>query len=67
MFVGKIIELHYHNPQLLEYGSYQIDHILVNQMRVSFSKVEGGVIVPRELIKKQDSPIIQLDVYLKAI
>jgi cellobiose phosphorylase len=67
MFANKIIELCYHNPQHLEYGSYLIDSILLNEKPVSYSRVENGVIVSREIIKKQTSPIIQLDVYLKKL
>jgi cellobiose phosphorylase len=67
MFANKIIELRYHNPQLLEYGSYQIDTILLNEKLVSFAHDKYGAILSRETISKQDSPIIQLDVYMKKI
>jgi cellobiose phosphorylase len=67
MFAEKIIELRYYNPQHLEYGNYQIGSILLNEKPVSYSKVENGAIVPKELVKNQDSPTIQLDVYLKSI
>ena len=67
MFANKIVELRYHNLLHLEYGSYQIDSILLNENTVSYTKVKNGAIVPREIIMKQDSPIIQLDVYLRKI
>ena len=67
MFADKMIKLRYDNPQHLEYGSYQIDSILLNEKPVSYSRVDNGAIIPREIIKKPVSPIIQLDVYLKEI
>lgn len=65
IFANKIIELHYHNPEHLEYGSYVVDSILLNKKPVSYSSIKNGATVQRQIIKKQYSPIIQFDIYLK--
>jgi len=54
LFAGRILELVFHNPQLLDYGDYQIEQLKINEMNEEFIKSNESVVVPREVITSLD-------------
>ncbi len=67
LFAGKTIELCYQNLQCLEYSSYRIGKIFINNQPATYKRIKNGVLIPRTEITKIDSPKIRLEVNLVEI
>jgi cellobiose phosphorylase len=50
LFAGRTIEVVYHNPARLEYGSYQIEAITIDGAAVKFDRIEGAVQIDRAVV-----------------
>ena len=67
LFAGKIIEICYHNPQILDFGEYKISTILLNDRQVTINSDGNTIVIPREHIAKFITNRISIEICLTKI